>query len=100
MLRSPAVRLLKHLYANPMLTVRKAESLLGVQFATAARALEVLESEGVVRETTGQRRHRRYRFEPYLALFAAGNPSVPSEATDRADRASREATIATKSNEE
>jgi DNA-binding IclR family transcriptional regulator len=96
-----AVRLLDRLYENPMLTVRGAESLLGVRFATAARALEELEKAGIVREVTGQQRHRRYRFEPYLALFAAGNPGSDPQRTARTEstRTARPTTT-TRSNED
>lgn len=64
-----AARLLDRLYEHPVISARTAEALLDVQFATASRALEVLEKAGIVREVTGQQRNRRYRFHPYLALF-------------------------------
>ena len=64
-----AGRLLDRLYQHPVISARAAESLLDVQFATASRALEALEQQGIVREITGQQRNRRYRFDAYLALF-------------------------------
>lgn len=67
-----AARLLERLYEQPVLSARTAEKLLKVQFATANRALEALENAGIVREVTGQQRHRRYRFDEYLNLFERG----------------------------
>ncbi len=70
-----AARLLDRLYEHPVISARTAESMLNVQFATANRALEVLEKESIVREITGQQRHRRYRFDAYLALFEQPKPA-------------------------
>lgn len=63
------VRLLDHLFEKPVMSVRAAEQYLGCSFATAASTIEQLEAAGLLRETTGQKRNRLYRYEPYLSLF-------------------------------
>jgi len=69
-----AARLRDKLFEHPILTASAAESLLNVQFATANRALDVLEEAGIVREVTGQQRNRRFRFDAFLALFEESGP--------------------------
>ncbi|AKQ69812.1 hypothetical protein A176_006724 [Myxococcus hansupus] len=64
-----AVRLLDHLFEYPLLSVRAAEQFLACSYVTAATAIEQLEQAGLLRETTGQKRNRLYRYDPYLALF-------------------------------
>lgn len=68
-LSAGGVRLVDVLFERPILTVRQAEGLLNTSFATANKAVEELEKAGLLREVTGQRRNRRYHFEPYLRLF-------------------------------
>lgn len=64
-----AQALLDHLFEHPILTIRSAEELLGTSYVTAARAVRQLEDRAILEEITGQRRNRRFRFTPYLALF-------------------------------
>jgi len=75
-----ALRLLDHLFQQPIVTVRRAEEVLDVSFATAAGVIEQLEAAKVLRKTTDQKRNRKFRFDPYLALFdqqvAAIRPEV------------------------
>jgi Fic family protein len=58
------------LFERPIVTVRGAEELLGTSYVTASKAIRQLEQEEVLEEITGQRRNRRFRFTPYLSLFA------------------------------
>jgi Fic family protein len=61
--------LLSELFRQPLTDVKTAASAMGVTFATANRMVGRFEELGLLRETTGQRRGRRFRYEPYLALF-------------------------------
>ena len=61
--------LLDNLFQEPIVSVRRAQSVLGSSFATAAKAVAVLEAKDLLQETTGGRRNRKYRFGPYLELF-------------------------------
>lgn len=54
---------------HPMLNVKLAAKLLACTFATANKALDELATLKIVRESTGQKRNRRFKFEPYLRLF-------------------------------
>ncbi|MCP3099139.1 hypothetical protein LZ198_09690 [Myxococcus sp. K15C18031901] len=64
-----AVRLLDFLFARPVTSVRATEEFLGCSYVTASSVIEQLVDAGLLRETTGQKRNRLYRHEPYLALF-------------------------------
>lgn len=76
-------RLLDYLFLHPLLSVRMVEQHLQCTFATASKLVDMLESKGLLHEVTGQQRHRRYRYEPYLALF---EPSLYQPQRDSDDR--------------
>jgi len=63
------LRLLDRLFEQPLLTVRLVEEQLGCSYATAAKLIESFVQLGLLRETTGWQRNRRFRYDPYLALF-------------------------------
>jgi len=42
---------------------------LNCGFPTASKYIEQFVEEGILRETTGYQRNRRYRYDPYLSLF-------------------------------
>lgn len=63
------VRLLNALLRSPLTTVDRLAAALGVTYPTANRLIAKFEEAGVVREITGQKRHRRYRYDDYLRLF-------------------------------
>lgn len=72
--------LLDLLYARPLLNARSVERELGVTYATANRLLSLLTDLGVLEETTGRPRNRRFRYSPYLALFAESGGAEPDPA--------------------
>ncbi len=58
---TPAIELLDHLFANPFITIPRAERLLGVTYPTAQRAVEdYLVEADILEEVTGQKRFRRF----------------------------------------
>jgi len=65
-----ALRLIDHLFAKPLITIGDATAVLDVSFPTAAKVVEGLASKGILRETTGHLRNKRYRYQPYIDLFA------------------------------
>jgi Fic family protein len=71
-----ALRLLDYAFEHPLLTVRMAETHLGTAYVTAATAVEHMQAAGVLREVTGGKRNRKYRFEPYIALFEKQVPTA------------------------
>jgi Fic family protein len=64
-----ALRLLDLLYRRPMVDVNLVTRELEVSFATANKLVEQLERLNIVVETTGRKRDRIFRFQPYLDLF-------------------------------
>lgn len=83
-LSATAQRLVDHLFEHPIVSVRKAESLLDCAFATANKAVAELEDAGLLLEFTGNRRNRRFRFDPYIRLF--DRPALLPVADEAADR--------------
>jgi Fic family protein len=72
------MRLLDYLFEQPLLSIPLVEKRLDCSFVTANKLVEQLQELGIVRETTGWQRNRRYRYDPYLALF---DEIVVSEST-------------------
>lgn len=64
-----AIQLLDRLPSTPVLTVPRASGLLGITAPPARKAIELLESLGVLRETTGKQRDRAYAYSAYLDLL-------------------------------
>lgn len=63
------LKLVEFLFAHPLTDIQTVEKHLDVVYNTAAAAIRRLESAGLVKETTGRRRSRVYRFSTYLDLF-------------------------------
>lgn len=61
--------LLEFLFHHPLTDIQTARNALGVSYNTAATAIARLEKVGLVKETTGAKRNRVYRFAAYLDLF-------------------------------
>jgi Fic family protein len=67
-----AVRLLELLPGRPVVTIPGVVKMLETTKPTAAKSIELLEKLGIIRETTGRRRDRRYRYARYLERLRAG----------------------------
>ena len=61
-----AVQLLERLPSTPVVTVPRAARLLRLTAPPARKAIELLESLGVLREISGKRRGRAYVYHEYL----------------------------------
>ena len=57
------------LFERPIIDIRAAEKMLGTTYATASQAVANLEKAGYLKETTGMKRNKVYRFSGYLDLF-------------------------------
>ncbi len=82
-----ALRLISLLFARPIVNVKLVQIELGVAWATANKLIGQLEELGVVREITGQKRSRVFRYDPYLDLFdepAGGADETQTELTESA----------------
>ena len=77
-----ALTLLSELFRRPIVDVNRAADVMSTSFATANSVVRRLEGIGILKEITGQKRFRKYRYEPYVALFeeveevAAGPPET------------------------
>jgi Fic family protein len=79
-----ALKLLADLFRRPITTVNRVADHLDVSFPTANRLVARFEEAGFLREVTGQKRSRMFRYEPYLRLFEepGGEPEGdPAEVT-------------------
>ena len=64
-----AQKLLQHMYATPIITVRSVEKALDISFSSANRLLKSLTELEILTETTGYSRNRLFVLEKYLNLF-------------------------------
>lgn len=76
------IRLLDYLFEQPLVSVSLVEKRLECSFVTANRLVEHLEGLKILRETTGGQRNRRYRYDPYLALFDALTLTGSTQSSD------------------
>lgn len=67
-----ALRIFDLLRQRPLLTVGEAARQTGMTFATATKGVAALESLGIVREITGQRRNRVFAYRRYLEILNQG----------------------------
>lgn len=65
-------RLLDLLCERPIISGKQVQEHLGVTAVGANGLVTRLTELGLVLEITGQKRNRRWRYEPYVALFAGG----------------------------
>lgn len=62
-------RLLDLLFENPIVTVNFVSRKLDVSYVTANTWISRLVDLGILTETTGYQRNRRFSYDPYLELF-------------------------------
>jgi len=75
------IRVLEHLYQKPILSVLEVQKLTGTTFPAANQLISRLVKLGIVSEITGQKRHRRFRYEPYIQLFSETGPEAVTPST-------------------
>lgn len=73
------LKLLDHLFEMPITTVRTAEEYMGVSYVTASTTIQQMEDLGILKELTGQKRNKVYRYEPYIDLFSRQAISLPGK---------------------
>jgi Fic family protein len=72
--------LLDYLFEQPLVSISMVQDRLACGFPTASKHVEQFVEEGILRETTGNQRNRRYRYDPYLALFDSPDFAPPGGA--------------------
>lgn len=79
------LRLLSELFRRPLVNVNLVARVVDVSFPTANRLVGRFEELGILKEVTGQRRSRMFRYDPYLRLFddpVAAADQAPTEVTE------------------
>ncbi len=71
------LRLLDRLFEIPLITIRVASEYMGVSYVTASSAIQNMEEMGILKEVTGQKRNKVFRYEPYMRLFSNQAISLP-----------------------
>ena len=78
------MKLLDLLFAQPIINIPLAVEKLKCTYPTATKLVEQCCEAGILNETTGAKRNRRYRFEPYLSLFEP--PQTTPESATKANK--------------
>jgi len=73
-LQTNGIRLLDLLFERPLVNVKLVKEQMKVAFVTASKLIEQFEGLGLLKETTGGQRNRRFSYAPYLALFGEEEP--------------------------
>lgn len=71
-------RILERLYERPVFQVVDIQRFLDITYVGANSLVSRLAALGIVQETTGRKRHRVFRYGPYLNLFS--NAQGPGDA--------------------
>lgn len=66
------LRLLDQLPRHPFVTIPRVAALLETTRPTAAKAVALLESLGVLKEVSGRKRDRTFSYAAYLELLGSG----------------------------
>jgi Fic family protein len=71
---APSVRRIhEFLQTNPICSIQGAAERLGISAPTVAKSFAHMGKLGMLRETTGKRRHRLFAYDKYLAILNAGD---------------------------
>lgn len=63
-------RVLEELFVRPIISVPEVQELIETSYPPANNLVARLEELGILTEITGYSRNRRFRYEPYVRLFA------------------------------
>ena len=62
-------RVLESLYETPITSVAQVRAITGTTYPAANQLVHKLVEHGVLNESTGQKRHRRFIYDAYIRLF-------------------------------
>ncbi len=68
-------RVLEHLYEHPIVSVNEVRALIGTTYPAANDLVATLVRNGILEETTGQARNRRFMYQSYIRLFNEPEPT-------------------------
>lgn len=64
-----ALKLLDHLFRQPLVSPKRIAELVGCSHPTAVKLALDMQARGWLKEITGFERNRAYRYQPYMDLF-------------------------------
>ncbi len=64
-----ALKLLDHLFQQPLVAPKRIAEVVGCSHPTAVKLAQDMQQRGWLQEVTGFERNRLYRYQPYLDLF-------------------------------
>ena len=64
------LKLFDHLFEKPIITISLAKEIMDVSYVTASSVVQQMEGFGVLKEITGQKRNKVFRYDPYISLFS------------------------------
>lgn len=67
-----AVRLLNRLFYTPIISIKHVEEYFDISYPTAAQLINQFVSAGILKETTGQKRAKRFVYAKYMAILSEG----------------------------
>lgn len=70
-------RVLETLFERPIVSVKDVVEITGTSYAAANQLVKRLDKLGLLEEITGQVRNRRFRYAPYIQLFADQETESP-----------------------
>ncbi|MEM7305177.1 MAG: Fic family protein [Planctomycetota bacterium] len=71
-------RVLESLFDRPIVSVADVQEITGTTYVAANNLTRRMGELGIFSEITGNARNRRFRYEPYVALFLDDGPGVAS----------------------
>jgi Fic family protein len=74
-------KVLEALYEQPIMSVTDVKEITGTSFAAANQLVKRFEDMELLEEITGQARNRRFRYAPYVQLFADQETEAPEPPT-------------------
>jgi Fic family protein len=81
-----AIVVLERLYYSPVVTVNAVREITKLTYPAANAVVRQLTRVGILKETTGQYRNRRFAYAPYLALFEEPKTGAAPDATTEPNR--------------
>jgi Fic family protein len=68
---SHARKVVHYLYQRPLIQVQQVSDITGLSMPSAYKLVDSFEKLGILKEMTGGKRSKQYRFEAYLRIFTA-----------------------------
>lgn len=80
------LKLFDRLFEKPIITIRLAEEIMNVSYVTASSVIQQMEDLGLLKEITGQKRNKAFRYDPYISLFNRQAIALPRHPDDESQK--------------